>query len=132
MERVQRRATKLIPAIRDLPYTERLRILGLPSLYYRRRRGDMITMYQLLHGGVDIKPERFITFSADGSTRGHPWKLKKPRAETRTRRFAFGVRIVNDWNALPVSVVAASTLNTFKGRLDTHWSHLHHTIHIND
>ena len=114
VERVQRRATKLIPAIRDLPYTERLRILGLPSLYYRRRRGDMIMVYQLLHEGVDVDPENFFTSTAVGPTRGHPWKLMKPRAETRTRRLAFGVRTINDWNALPTSVVAASTLQLFQ------------------
>ena len=132
VERIQRRATKMIPAIRDLPYAERLRILGLPSLYYRRRRGDMIAVYQLLHGGVDLDPELFITPAATGPTRGHPWKLMKLRAETRTRRFAFGVRIVSDWNALPGSVVASRTLNAFKAKLDAHWSHLQYTIHPND
>ena len=92
----------------------------------------MITLYQLLHGGIDLNPEMFVLLAADGPTRGHPWKLRKPRAETRTRRFAFGVRVSNDCNSLPTSVVAASTLNCFKSRPDTHWSHLHYTIHIND
>lgn len=132
VERVQRRATKLIPMIKDLPYPERLRILGMPSLYHRRRRGDMITTYQLLHGGVDVNPEKFFTPAADGPTRGHPWKLRKPRAKTRVRRCALGIRIINDWNALPTSVVAADTLNSFKSRLDAHWAHLQHTIHVND
>ena len=122
----------MVPAIKDLPYTERLRILDLPSLYYRRRRGDMIAVYQLLHEGVDLDPEAFVTSATDRTTRGHAWKLKKPRAETRIRRCAFGVRVVNDWNGLPTSVVSAKTLNAFKSRLDTHWSHLHYTIHIND
>ena len=132
VERVQRKATKLIPAIKDLPYTERLRVLGLPSLYYRRRRGDMILTYQLLHEGVDLNPESFIMLAGDGPTRGHRWKLRKPRAESRIRRCAFGVRIMNDWNSLPVTVVSANTLNIFKSRLDTHWSHQQYTVHIND
>ena len=132
VERVQRRATKLVRAIKDLPYTERLRILGLPSLYYRRRRGDMIAVYQLLHGGVDLDPDVFVSLATDGTTRGHPWKLRKPRAETRIRRSAFAVRVVNDWNSLPAPVVAANTLNTFKSKLDAHWAQLHYTIHITD
>ena len=132
VERVQRRATKLIPAIKYLTYTERLRVLGLPSLYYRRHRGDMILTYQLLHEGVDLNPESFITLAGDGPTRGHPWKLRKQRAESRIRRCAFGVRIVNDWNSLPVTVVSANTLNIFKSRLDTHWTHQQYTVHIND
>ena len=118
--------------IKNLPYTERLRRLGLPSLYYRRRRGDMIMVYQLLHGGVDLDPHLFFAPAASGPTRGHAWKLRKPRAETRTRRLAFGVRVVNDWNALPASVVSARTLNAFKARLDAHWCHLHYTVHTND
>ena len=35
VERVQRRATKLVPELRNLPYPERLQTLNLPSLYYR-------------------------------------------------------------------------------------------------
>ena len=48
VERVQRRATKLVPELRHKPYPERLRLLDLPSLYHRRRRGDMIKTYQIL------------------------------------------------------------------------------------
>jgi hypothetical protein len=36
LENVQKRATKLVPNLKDLPYVERLRKLELPSLYYRR------------------------------------------------------------------------------------------------
>jgi len=46
VERVQRRASKMIPSLRDRPYEERLLSLKLPTLYYRRRRGDMIQVYR--------------------------------------------------------------------------------------
>ena len=123
-ERVQRRATRMVKAIRHQPYQERLRLLELPSLYYRRRRGDMVTVYQLLHGGMDVEPERFLRRNESEQTRGHRWKLQKPRARTFTRRNAFSTRIVNDWNSLPPSVVAAETVNTFKNRLDKHWTNI--------
>ena len=42
LESVQRRATKLVQAIKDLPYEDRLRSLDLPTLAYRRSRGDLI------------------------------------------------------------------------------------------
>ena len=42
IENIQRRATKLIPGLSDLSYEDRLRRLKLPSLAYRRSRGDMI------------------------------------------------------------------------------------------
>ena len=107
-------------------------MLKLPSLYYRRRRGGMITVYQLLHGGVGVDPERFLKRAAPGPTRGHPWKLEKPRAVSRVRRCAFSTRVINSWNALPALVVAASSLNQFKARLDDYWADNWYTIHIND
>ena len=127
VERVQRRATRLVEEIRTLPYSERLRRLNLPSLYYRRRRGDMISVYQILHGGMDVRPDIFFAPAALRTTRGHPWKLEKPRAVSRSRRNAFSVRVVNDWNTLPLQVVASETLAQFKSQLDTHWRHLAYT-----
>ena len=123
VERVQRRATRMVANIRHKPYEDRLRSLQLPSLYYRRRRGDMIHAFQLFHGGVDASPADFFTL-ADGPTRGHPFKVLKPAAETRARRFSFAVRTVNDWNSLPASVVSAPSVSAFKARLDAHWAHI--------
>ena len=50
IERIQRRATKLVTQYKDLPYEDRPRALNLPSLTHRRRRGDMIFTYKLMTG----------------------------------------------------------------------------------
>ena len=42
LKELQRRATKMIPSLRNLSYKERLKRLGMFSLRYRRLRGDMI------------------------------------------------------------------------------------------
>ena len=42
IEKVQRRATKMVPALKDMSYNQRLHELELPSLAHRRMRGDMI------------------------------------------------------------------------------------------
>ncbi|CAF0962652.1 unnamed protein product [Brachionus calyciflorus] len=46
IEKVEQRATKLVPALRNKIYCERLNILGLTSLEDRRVRGDLI-QYEL-------------------------------------------------------------------------------------
>ena len=48
IESVQKRATKLIPRLKNLPYNDRLKVLKLPTLTYRRYRGDVIKIYKIL------------------------------------------------------------------------------------
>jgi len=37
------------------------------------------------------------------------------------RKYSFPARVVNNWNSLPNVVVLASSLYTFKNRLDRFW-----------
>ena len=48
IENVQRRATKQLPGMKDMSYPERLKILKLPTLSFRRTRGDMIEVYKIV------------------------------------------------------------------------------------
>ena len=50
IENIQRRIMKLVPELKNLEYCDILRPPKLPSLYYRRARGDMIETYKYLHG----------------------------------------------------------------------------------
>ena len=49
-EKIQRRATKLIPALRYVSYEERLKECGLTTLGMRRLRGDQIEVFKILNG----------------------------------------------------------------------------------
>ena len=49
IEKVQKRATKLVISLKHLPYVDRLQQLKLPTLKYRRLRGDMIEIFKIVH-----------------------------------------------------------------------------------
>ena len=81
----------------------------------------MITIYQLMNGGLDVDPDQFFSLADNATIRGHPLKLKKPQVISRVRRNTLAVRAVNDWNSFPSHVVLSSSINQFKARLDGHW-----------
>ena len=121
IENVQRRATRQLPGMSDLSYSERLRKLKLPTLAYRRVRGDMIELFKILTGKYDPEVSNFIRLSDNTTTRGHNYKLFKTRTRLNTRKYSFVHRSVDLWNSLPLSVVSATTVRSFESRLDKHW-----------
>ena len=123
-ESVERRATKLITVLKDKSYEERIRELKLPSLVYRRRRGDIIQMFKIMNGLVRMDKEKLFSPTKTLHTRGHPQRIFKEHAEKLIRSRSFSQRVVNDWNNLPVDLVEATSLNIFKNRLDELWRHI--------
>lgn len=122
LEQVQRRATKLVDGIKKYSYEKRLKYLGLTTLYQRRKRGDMIEVYKLLTNKERIDSGQFFQrASMDHGLRGHSLKLYTKRARLESRRNFFSIRVIREWNALPQTVIDATTVNSFKNRLDYAW-----------
>lgn len=115
IENVQRRATRIVPELKNLTYEERL-----CELEYRRKRGDLIHMFKIIHGIDDISCEKFVSFN-ENTTRGHSFKLNKPRCLKSLRLNAFPARCIENWNSLPDELVRTEKLDTFKNRLDVLW-----------
>ena len=122
LEKVQRRATKLVKNLSDMSYPARLRALNLPSLVYRRKRADMLQMYRIVTEIDKLDKDNIVKMDLGERTRGHTFTLCKNRAITREKRNTLGSRAVNDWNTLSDYVVSAENLMQFKIRLEKEWN----------
>ena len=118
LERIQRRATKMIPELRDLSYEERLKECGLTTLETRRLRGDQIEVFKILNGYENIDRNVFFSLKKDSRTRGHEVKLVKDQCRLDIRK----QRTINEWNKLSTDCVTASSVNMFKNKVDTYIS----------
>ena len=120
LEGVQRRATKMVPELRELKYEERLRVLGLTTLEERRARGDLIETYKLITNKEDVDPNKFFRMVEERGdpdlARGHKIFVKSGGT---LRRHVFSHRVVESWNDLERVEVEAETIATFKARFDT-------------
>jgi len=124
LEKVQRRATKVIKGFRSLEYEERLKKCGLTTLETRRMRADMIEVFKIIKGMEGLRVSDFFDMDTLGITRGHKYKLHKRRFRSNVGKYSFGNRVVDEWNSLPEKVVMAESINMFKRHLDHYLGHI--------
>ena len=117
IEKVQARATKLIPSIQHLTYEERLRRLNLTTMEKRRERGDIIQTYRIMNQIDRINPDTLFQKADYQGTRGHSQKLAKTRPRLDTRKYFYSQRVVENLNKLPESAIQSPTLLCFKQEL---------------
>ena len=102
IEAVQRRATHLIPNLKHMSYENRLKKLSLPTLTYRKIRGDMIQVFKILHGYCDIEPSKLLKLKRDLNIRttgcNHPYSVFQEFCHHNSRKFFFSNRITHHWN----------------------------------
>ena len=101
LEVVQRRFTKRIPSIRNLTYYQRLSFLGIDSLELRRLRADLLFMYKLVFGLLNVNVADFSITRISNSRRGHCHKLYLPTCKSNIRYNYFSHRVIRVWNRLP-------------------------------
>ena len=114
--KVQMRATKLVDGLSDLDCEGRLRKLDLPTLVYRRSRGDMIELWKHFHA-YDSSTLSHLFQPHDRTIRIHNYQLiwNEPKDGLRgLQANSFYYRTINTWNHLPKDVVSAKDIDNFK------------------
>ena len=121
LEIVQQTATKIVPALRNLPYEERLWQLKLTTLEERRCRGDLIKSFKMMTSDKTISQHLFHPSNTGHHFRGHSMKLAVTQYRTEVRRHFLSRRIVPNLSRLTQQVVDETSVNCFKNRLEKKW-----------
>ena len=99
LEKVQRRAIKLVYGFNDLTYEQRLRRLDTTTLETRTLRGDLIEVFKIINGFDKADYLKFFHLSTTG-LRGHKLKLFKPSFKRNVVNYTSN-KVIDSWNRLP-------------------------------
>ena len=119
LEAVQRRFTRRLKHCAGFSYAARLKFLNAETLELRRLKQDLVTIYKMFHGLMDVRVNEFFQVQTANITRGHNYKIIKPVCNNNARQFSFSCRRINCWNSLTQTTVNAHTVAAFKHYLNS-------------
>lgn len=118
LETIQRRATKIIKGLENLPYEERLKEVGLFFLEERRLRGEPHYSIPVLKGWLQRERRLPLLREVHGEDKGQWVHLVLGEVSSCCMKNLFTVRIISNWNNLSRDVVKSPSLEFFKMCLD--------------
>ena len=124
MGKVQRRATKMVPGLKNLQYEDRFQRLGILNLSARWLCGDLTETFKIMNSHTNVPYERSIEKSSYLSTRrATSCNLGKPscKKSLQCRSNFFSHRLINNGNKLPEFLVSSDSGNSFKANLGRYW-----------
>ena len=119
LEKVQKRAIKMVSGLTANTYEGRLAELGLLSLEARRVKYDLVQTFKILHGYDRVDWSHWFTLvgtNPDRVTRGtsDPLNIVRRVHNLDLRRHFFSNRVVEHWNSLPSATKSAVSVTSFK------------------
>ena len=113
LEKVQKRATKLMVRDKSLSYYQRLKKVCLTSLETRRVRGDFIEVFKIFKGFDNVNYSQFFSLSSTG-LRGHEFKRQKPQIHLDIRKHFFHLESLKNGTAFRKQLLTATQWDTLK------------------
>ena len=104
----------MVPYLRNLLYSERLKKIGLSSLECHRQRADVIQVLKILHEYGDVDKSKLFKMASTQNTRRNSLKLFKSHSWLVVRNNFFSNHVINVWNLPPYNVVMTPSINSFK------------------
>ena len=131
IEKMQRRATKRIPEIRNHTYHRRIQYFDLISFVQMRLRGQLIEVFKYLNEFAIASARGFFDYDLYDRTRNNGAKLIVKYFNTSFAQHFYPMKITSTSNALPSEVVSSRTVNSFKNSLDKHWAENPPNVSVN-
>jgi len=66
---------------------------------------------------------------SDTGLKGHKLKIYKPQVHLDIRKYFFSIRVIEEWNSLPVELINCNTVESFKKRTDCDFRNRGSDIH---
>ena len=131
IEKIQRRATKMIPENRNHSYHQRIHDLDLISLVQRTLRGQIIEVVKYLNTFTIASVIGLFDSVLNDRIRNNGAKLIVKHFNTSVAEHFYEIKITSTGTAQPREVVSSRTVNSFKNSLDKHWVENHANVRVN-
>ena len=117
---VQRRAARYVlhRYERTASVKEMLEQLDWETLEQRRRKARLTMLYKMHYNLVEIDHQKYLEPAGRSSRHMHKFSYKVPASKTNYHLFSFFPNTIRDWNSLPLNVVEAQSVNSFRAKLD--------------
>ena len=119
IEMIQRRAARWVlnRYHNTSSVTDMLQHLGWQTLQQRRQNAHLVNFYKMSHGLVVVSPSQYSTPINRATRHHHQYNYVQIPAKAQSYQYSFYPRTIVQWNALPLTVVQAGTLDSFRSRL---------------
>ena len=119
IEMVQRRSARFVTnRYRNTSsVTNMLDHLGWESHETRRSKLQLIVLYKIVHGLIDIPPTDYLTQTCSRTRTAHKYKYQQYSTSTDCFKYSFFPRTIPLWNRLPAAAAEAPSLVSFKREL---------------